>query len=112
MNDTLNVALHAITEKKAENILVYDFTSINPFIDKVVICSANNIRKVHAIANALKEQVKAKGLAIRSLEGNKDSRWVLVDLHQVIIHVFLDEERAHFQLEKLYADLPMEHINV
>ena len=45
---------------------------------------------------------------VRSMEGNHDSRWVLVDLDSVVVHVFLEEERKHFQLEKLYADLPCE----
>ena len=112
MNECLNIVIKAIGEKKGEHIIKYDFHTLNPFIDHVILCSASNIRKVHAIAQNVKERVREHGYTIRSMEGNNESRWVLVDLDTIIVHVFLQEERDHFQLEKLYADLPSEEYHV
>lgn len=106
MNTLLDVIKKAIDEKKGERPVIYEFSSLNPFIDHVIITSANNLRQVYAVADNVADRVKEHGFSVRSIEGDKDSRWVLVDLHTVIVHVFLDEERQHFQLEKLYADLP------
>lgn len=106
MSDLLNIVQKAIDEKKGEHVLKFDFCSINPFIDDSIICSASNIRQVHAIAQNIKDRVREHGYDIRSMEGNSESRWVLVDIDTIIVHVFLQEEREHFQLEKLYADLP------
>lgn len=104
--ELLEVVQKAIDEKKGERPVLYEFSSLNPFIDHVVITSAGNLRQVYALADNVADRVKEHGYPVRSIEGDKDSRWVLVDLHTIIVHVFLEEERQHFQLEKLYADLP------
>ena len=106
--EILEVVKKAIDEVKGERVLKYDFRTLNPFIDYVIICSASNIRQVYAIASNVKDRVREHGYTIRSMEGSSESRWVLVDLDSVIVHVFLEEEREHFKLEKLYADLPCE----
>lgn len=106
MEELLTVIQKAIDEKKAERPLLYEFASLNPYLDHVVICSASNLRQVYAIADNIDDRVKEQGYDVRAIEGDRDSRWVLVDIHTIVVHVFLDEEREHFQLEKLYADLP------
>lgn len=110
--ELIEIVQKAIDEKKGEQALLYDFGRVNPFIDQVVICSASNLRQVHAIADNIKDRVKEQGLPVRSIEGGNESSWVLVDLHSVVIHVFTTEERAHFQLEKLYADLPRQDFSL
>ena len=112
MEDLLKIVQKAIDEKKGERPIVYEFRQLNPFIDYVVICSAPSVRQTHAIANNIKDRVREHGYNIRSMEGNNESRWVLVDVDSVVVHVFMDEEREHFQLEKLYADLPHEDFSL
>ncbi|MEG0328838.1 MAG: ribosome silencing factor [Longicatena sp.] len=106
MDELLSVVQKAIDEKKGERAIVYEFNALNPYIDYVVICSASNVRQVHAIAQNIKDCVREHDFLVRAIEGGNESNWVLVDLNSIIIHVFTDDERAHFQLEKLYADLP------
>lgn len=106
MSELLTIIQKAIDEKKGEHPIIYEFSSLNPFIDQVIIVSASNLRQVYAIAENIADRSKEHALPIRSIEGDRNSRWVLVDLNTVIVHVFLTEEREHFQLEKLYADLP------
>lgn len=108
MEQLLDIVKKAIDEKKGERVIKYEFSALNPYIDEVIICSASNVRQVHAIAQHIKDEVREHGFSVRSMEGTQESRWILVDINSVIVHVFLDEERAHFQLEKLYADLPCE----
>ena len=105
MDELLSIVQKAIDEKKGERALLYDFHELNPFIDHVVICSA-------PIADNIKDRVRENGYEIRAMEGNSESRWVLVDLNSIVVHVFMNEERDHFQLEKLYADLPHEDFSL
>lgn len=112
MNECLETVIKAISEKKGERVIRYDFRTLNPYIDDVILCSASNITQVHAIAQNIKDRVREHGFDVRAIEGNSESRWVLVDLNTIIVHVFLQEEREHFQLEKLYADLPREDMDV
>lgn len=106
MNNILRIIEKAIDEKKGEHVVAYDFRSVNPFIDEVVICSASNMRQVYAIAENIRDHAKEQGLSKCHMEGNKDSKWILLDLDTVIVHVFYEEEREIYKLERLYADLP------
>ena len=112
MRELLAEVYKAIDEKKGEDIVSYEFTPLNPFIDYVVICSAQNLRQVHAIANNIQDRMKEKKFPIKRKEGTKESRWILIDLDSVIVHVFYDEERNIYQLEKLYADLKQVDISL
>lgn len=105
VENKINVILEAIGKVKGEDIIIYDFTSINPFIDRVIICSANNMRQVYAIAQMIKEKCREYKIDVR-VEGNQDSRWILLDIDEIIVHVFLDDEREIYKLERLYGDLP------
>lgn len=107
MNDLAALVCKAISEKKGKDIIVYEFTKLNPMIDHTILASAGNQRQVFAIADNVIDRVKETGLKVKKMEGNKDSRWLLVDLDTVIVHIFLDEERRVYRLEQLYADLPV-----
>lgn len=107
MEDKLAVIKKAIGEKKGERAILYDFQEVNPFVDYVVLCSANSLRQVYAIADHVQDRLKEHGYDSR-IEGTKDSKWVLLNAHNVIVHVFSTEERDVYKLEKLYADLKSE----
>lgn len=113
MNENiLEVIVNAISEKKGERIMVYDFSNISPFVEHVVITSASNLRQVHAIANHIASELKEKKAIYTHSEGDNTSRWILVDAKDVVVHVFLSEERDLYQLEKLYCDIPMMHYDL
>ena len=63
------------------------------------------MRQVHAIAVNIRDKCREYGISVR-IEGNDDSRWILLDIDTIIVHVFLDEERDVYRLERLYSDLP------
>lgn len=110
MNEILKIVEKAINDKKGEDIILYDFFKHNPLVDHVFVTSASNMRQVYAIADHIVDTLQKQDIYVRSLEGNKDSRWMLVDAGHVIVHVFLDEERSIFKLEKLYADVERIHL--
>lgn len=105
MEKKIKIILDAIANTKGEDVIVYDFTQVNPFIDRVIICSASNMRQVYAIATNVREKSKENHYSLR-MEGNQDSRWILLDIDEIIVHIFLDEEREVYRLERLYHDLP------
>lgn len=112
MSDLLKIVVKAIDDKKGENTIVYDFSVFSPFTDYAIITSASNLRQVYAIASNVDDEVSKLGYPIRAFEGDKDSRWVLVDLGSIVVHVFLSEEREIYSLEKLYKDIPQVEVNV
>jgi len=105
VENRVKLILEAIHRTRGEDILIYDFSSLNPFIDRVIICSASNMRQVHAIAVNVRDKCREHGIHVR-IEGNDESRWILLDIDTIIVHVFLDEERDVYRLERLYSDLP------
>ncbi len=107
MNHELTTIIKAIEEKKGSDIIVYDFHQCNPFIDYTIIASATNLLQVYALAENVVDRAHEAQIAVRRMEGEKDSAWILVDLNTIIVHIFLAEERSVYRLEQLYADLPI-----
>ncbi|MGN1277065.1 MAG: ribosome silencing factor [Floccifex sp.] len=102
------VVLKAIDEKKGYDIFDYDVKEITPFFDHVIICSTQNIRQNNAIAQNIRDRLKEAGWNQSFLmEGNSDSKWILLDLKETIVHLFVQEERQVYQLDRLYCDVPV-----
>lgn len=103
---TLKTILKAIDDKQGEDIEIIDVRNISPFATYYVICTANNKRRVHAIQEAVQEELEKMGQSIHHCEGNKDSEWVLVDAYDVIVHIFSPEERKRFDFRSLFQNEP------
>ena len=100
-------AARAASDKKATNPVILDVSNVLGLCDYFVIASAPNDRLVRAICEEIEEQVKrAGGPGPRSIEGLDDARWVLMDFGDLIAHVFLDEAREFYDLERLWGDVP------
>lgn len=112
MNQALDTIIKAIDEKKGTDIIAYEYTQLNPFIDYTVIASASNQRQVFAIADNVVDRAHEAGIPVRKMEGDKDSTWILVDLYTTVVHIFLEEERNVYRLEQLYADLAKVEISL
>ena len=99
---------HAIEEKKGSDIEIIDFRN-QGMVDAFIICDAPSLRQVNAIVDHIKESVEQAGYVVHHIEGDSNSRWLLVDCLDVIAHVFITEERSFYQLEKLWADYLKKH---
>jgi ribosome-associated protein len=101
------VAAAAASAKKGNDIVALDVGDILSITDAFVITSASNVRLVRTIVDeiekAMKEQLSAPPT---SVEGLDDATWVLLDFGDIVVHVFLDETRAYYELERLWADAP------
>jgi len=91
-------------EKKAENILVLDMRAISSIADYFVICSGSSTRHVRAIAESIVDEASADGARCSHREGLPDSRWIVLDFSDVIVHVFQDDTRRYYQIERLWGD--------
>jgi ribosome-associated protein len=102
------VAAHAAADKKGEDIAVLDVGDIIAITEAFVLVSASNTRLVRTIVEEVElALVLADDEKPRSVEGLDDATWVLMDYGDVIIHVFLAETRAFYDLDRLWADAPV-----
>lgn len=91
-------------DKKAADLLVLNLSEISSFTDYFVICSAGSERQAQAIADAIEEKLRARGRRPGSIEGFAASRWILLDYGEVLFHVFLEDARRFYGLERLWGD--------
>lgn len=113
MNNWLDVVLPAISEKKGENIFCYDVSTLSPFLDTMIIASTMNTRQNNAIVQNIKDRLREAGYDgdIR-IEGEANSRWVLIDLKDIVVNLFVADERNVYGLDGLYADVPKSQYDV
>ncbi len=98
-------AVRVIEDKLGEDILLLDLQGISSFTDYFVIASAKGERQLKAIANAVLDVAKAKRRNVaHNLDAQSAGGWVLLDLGDVIVHLFAPEQRDYFNLEELWAD--------
>ena len=100
-------AARAAAAVKAEDILAIDVSRQLPFADVFVIASGSNERQVLAIAERIEEDLGKGGDRALRKEGARQGRWVLLDFNEIIVHVFHQEERAYYNLERLWKDGPV-----
>lgn len=95
----LKIAAAACDDKRAEDILALDMEGISLVADYFLICHGNSDKQVQAIAREIKDQADENGIQVKKMEGFDEARWVLVDLGDVIVHVFHKDERSYYNLE-------------
>ncbi len=101
------VAARAADDKKGTDTVVLYVGEVLAITDAFVITSAPNTRQVRTIAEAVEEQVSvAGGPKPNRIEGLDDLRWVLLDYGSFVVHVFLQEARDYYELERLWSDVP------
>ena len=103
---TAVVAARAALEKKAEEVVVLDLRGVSGYTDFLVIGSGQSDRQLEAIAEGVEKELKTQGHRKVGSEGERGGRWVLLDFGDVVVHVFHQEERGHYDLEGLWADAP------
>ena len=98
------IACKAIDDKKGQDIKVIDIHNVSVIADYFVIASGTNSNQVQAIVDNVEEQLGRAGYEAKQKEGNRSSSWLLMDYGDVIIHVFDEENRLFYDLERIWRD--------
>jgi ribosome-associated protein len=96
------IVLTALNDMKALEVKVLDVRGLTDVADTMVIASGTSDRHVRSVAKNVVEKTKAAGFRPHGVEGQQDSDWVLIDLHDMIVHVMLPRTREFYGLEKLW----------
>ena len=96
----------AALERKAWDIVALDVRELSSFTDAFVLATGGSPRQVRAIADNVLARAKACALERLNLEGYDEGNWVLIDLNEAVVHVFLAETREHYELERLWGEAP------
>jgi len=100
------LCVEAAIEKKAFDLVLLEMKRISSFTDYFVLCSGKSDRQVQAIAQAIEETLKRRGIRPLGQEGTLGGKWVLIDYEDVVVHIFLEPIRKFYDLEGLWLDAP------
>jgi ribosome-associated protein len=93
-------------DRKAVDVVVLNMRDASSVTDYFLICSGSSERQVRAIADAIDEASGPSGIAPLGIEGYREGRWILMDYGDVIVHVFSQDTREYYDLERLWANAP------
>lgn len=93
-----------LLDKKAKDVLALDVAAINPICEVMVVASAANVRQAKALADYVLEQCSEVGFSYLGMEGYRVGQWVLLDLNDVMVHIFLEEIRPFYNIEGLWSE--------
>jgi len=100
------VAARAAADRQAEDIVILDVHELIVITDLFVICTGTSNRQVKTVVEEVEKALRALGQKPVRREGEQEARWVLLDYVDVVVHVFAEEEREYYDLERLWRDAP------
>ena len=92
--------------KQGENIIIMDVAKMSSVTNMTIVVSARGVKHAKALADHVLDQASKENIEFLSMEGHQTGEWVLVDLNDVLIHVFLDELREFYNIEGMWAEAP------
>lgn len=107
MTDAINMlktAYKALDDKKAYDIKILDIKKISSIADYMVIADGTNKNQVQAMCDAVTEEMGKAGFFSKSIEGYSEGGWILLDYYDIIIHIFSDEARRFYDIERIWSD--------
>lgn len=104
------LAADAAATVKPSYLAILDLRGLCTFTDHFLIASAASARQVRAIAERVEEQLSRAEVRMSHREGVGEAQWILLDYHDVVVHIFADQTREFYDLERLWADAPKEQL--
>lgn len=98
------IIAEALVAKKAQDMVILDLRGLTIIADTFIIVTGTSAPHLHALVEAVQAVAKTQGIRNLRAEGSEDSGWVLIDLHDVVVHLFNIEQREFYKLERLWAD--------
>ena len=105
--DMLNVAAAAADSKGGEDLVALDVSQPLPLVDIFLLVTGRSERNVASIADEIEDKLLEAGHRRLRREGRQESRWVLLDFGDLVVHVFHEQERVYYGLERLWKDCPV-----
>lgn len=97
-------AIAGLEEKKGNDVRIIDISNVSVVADYFIIASGQNRNQVQAMADEVEEQLEKIGVSPRQIEGYQTANWILMDFNDVIVHIFNEEDRLFYNLEKIWLD--------
>jgi ribosome-associated protein len=104
MKEALRLALTAVEDKKAFDIVLLDISKVASFASYFLMCSGDSSRQIQAIADEVEKKLKENGKRPNHVEGYRHAEWILMDYVDIVVHVFSKSARAYYDLERLWRD--------
>lgn len=98
------IVVSALEEKKAKDLKLLDISDVSVLADYFVIASGSNRNQVQAMADEVEERLGEAGFTPKQVEGYQTANWILMDYQDVIIHIFDEENRLFYDLERIWRD--------
>ena len=103
-NEIAKLAITALEDKKAEDIKIIDISEVSVIADYFIIANGTNRSQIQTLSDHVEEVLGKEGVPLRQVEGYDNANWVLLDFHDVIIHIFDKENRLFYDLERIWRD--------
>ena len=98
------LAAETLDSKKAEDIIIFDIAEKSSIADYLILATGLNERSVGALIDEVEDRLAQEGLLVKSIEGKKESGWILMDYGDIIVNVLTAEKRDRYNIEKVWAD--------
>ncbi len=98
------IAVRALEDKKGEDIRIIDISNVSVIADYFIIANGANPNQVKALVDNVQEQLYKAGVEMKQIEGYNTANWVLLDFNDIIVHVFSQEDRLFYDLERIWRD--------
>ena len=102
--EMLKVIIDALQDNKAEDIRVIDISNVSVIADYFVIASGSNTNQIQAMVDNVEEEMFKAGFDDPKVEGYNTASWILLDYEDVIVHVFSEDDRAFYNIERIWRD--------
>ncbi len=103
-NEAVNIAYSALDDKKGIDIKVINIENISVIADYFIITSGSNVNQVKALADNVQEELGKAGYDYKQIEGYNTANWILMDYGNIIIHIFNQDDRLFYDLERIWRD--------
>jgi ribosome-associated protein len=104
MKDALKIALKAVDDKKAFDVVVLDVSGVATFTDYFLLSTGDSSRQIQAIADEVELRLREHGVRAAHIEGYRNAEWILMDYLGLVVHIFSKNARAYYDLERLWRD--------
>ena len=105
-SEIAEIGVEAALDRRANDVVVLDLSGLSSVTDFFVICSGNSDTHVEGIANIIEQKLSENGAKLWHREGGRRASWILLDYIDAIIHIFTEEAREFYGLERLWGDAP------